>query len=416
MRIVMLSDWETQFGGAAVAASRLARSLCLAGHEVSRIVAVKDGNKYPWGIAELQPSIWGWAVHRFLLGLAWESYSRWEIRRGLRRLLTVCQPDVINIHNLHGASTSYGWPIEVVSDSVAIAPVAWTLHDMWSFTGRCAFNYECHKYPEGCDETCPTPAEYPALAPYKISKAWNKRRAIYQRSQNLVAVAPSGWLARSARQSIWEGRRLEVIPYGLPLDIYQPMDRALAREALGLPVRGITLMTAAFNFQDPRKGSEILFQALRMLRARPLNLITLGSDPTDVDIDGIQVCQLGYIDHERSKVLAYSAADVFVHPSQADNLPNTVMESIACGTPVVSFTVGGTPDMVRPGQTGWLANEVTATALAATLDQACGEIAGGCNLRDSCRAVAEVEYGDELQAWRYISLFQAMLATGDRQR
>jgi glycosyltransferase involved in cell wall biosynthesis len=415
MKIVMLSDWETQFGGAAVAASRLARSLCRSGHEVTRIVAVKDGKNYPWGIAELQPSIWGWAVHRFLRGLAWESFSCWEICRRLRRLLEVCQPDVINIHNLHGASTSYGWPMEVVSDCAAVAPVVWTLHDMWSFTGRCAFNYECNKYLKGCDKTCPTPAEYPALAPRKIAKAWRRRSAMYQRITDIVAVSPSSWLARSAMEGLWAGKRMEIIPYGLPLDMYRPVDRRLAREALDIPVQGISILAAAFNFEDPRKGGEILLKALQIARTRPLTLITLGSGSINTDIDGIHVCQLGYIDHERSKVLAYSAADVFVHPSRADNLPSTVMESIACGTPVVSFNVGGTPEMVRPGETGWLANEANASALAATLDQVCGEIAAGSNLRNACRAVAETEYGDVLQARRYISLFQSMFATGDQR-
>jgi glycosyltransferase involved in cell wall biosynthesis len=416
MKIVMLSDWETQFGGAAVAASRLARSLCCAGHEVTRIVAVKDGKNYPWRIAELQPSIWGWAVHRFVPGLAWESFSRWEIRRRLRRLLEVCQPDVINIHNLHGASTSYGWPMEVVSNCAAIAPVVWTLHDMWSFTGRCAFNYECQKYLMGCDKTCPTPAEYPALAPHRIAKSWRRRSVIYQGITDITAVSPSAWLARYAQEGLWAGKRVEIIPYGLPLGMYRPIERRLAREALDIPVQGITILAAAFNFEDPRKGSDILLKALQISHTRPLTLITLGSGSMKVDLDDIRVCQLGYIDHERSKVLAYSAADVFIHPSRADNLPNTVMESIACGTPVVSFNVGGTPEMVRPGETGWLANEVTASALAATLDLVCGEIAAGGNLRNTCRAVAEAEYGDELQASRYISLFQSLFATGDKRR
>ena len=416
MKIVMLSDWETQFGGAAVAASRLALSLCRAGHEVTRIVAVKDGKNYPWKIAELQPSIWGWAVHRFLPGLGWDTFSRWEIRQRLRRLLAVYQPDVVNIHNLHGASTSYGWPIEVVSDCAAVAPVVWTLHDMWSFTGRCAFNYECQKYLLGCDKTCPTPADYPALAPQKIQKAWKRRRAIYQRNPDLIAVAPSSWLARSAQEGLWAGKQVEIIPYGLPLDVFHPIDRTLAREALDIPMPGIILLTAAFNFDDPRKGSEILLQALRMLHTRPLTLVTLGSGSIEVDIEGIQICQLGYIDHERSKALAYSAADIFIHPSRADNLPNTVMESIACGTPVVSFDLGGTPDMVRPGQTGWLVKDVSSAALAATLDQVCVEITEGRNLQESCRAVAEAEYGDELQANRYLSLFQSSHNKGEYRR
>jgi len=238
---------------------------------------------------------------------------------------------------------------------------------------------------------------------------------MYQRITDIAAVSPSSWLARSAQEGLWAGKRVEIIPYGLPLDTYRPLERSLAREALDIPVQGIILLTAAFNFEDPRKGSEILRKALQIAQARPLTLITLGSGSMKVDIDGIRVCQLGYIDHERSKALAYSATDVLVHPSQADNLPNTVMESIACGTPVVSFNMGGTPEMVRPGETGWLAKEVTATALAATLDLACGEIAGGNNLRNACRAVAEAEYGDQLQVSRYISLFESLIATGNQR-
>ena len=222
MKIVMLSDWETQFGGAAVAASRLAHSLCHAGHEVTRIVAVKDGKNYLWKIAELQPSIWGWAVHRFIQGLAWESFSRWEIRRRIRRLLEVCQPDVINIHNLHGASTSFGWPMEVVSDCAAVAPVVWTLHDMWSFTGRCAFSYECHKYLMGCDKTCPTPAEYPALTPGKIAKSWRRRSVMYQHITDIAAVSPSSWLARSAQEGLWAGKRVEIYPLWSPIRYVSP--------------------------------------------------------------------------------------------------------------------------------------------------------------------------------------------------
>jgi glycosyltransferase involved in cell wall biosynthesis len=202
---------------------------------------------------------------------------------------------------------------------------------------------------------------------------------------------------------------VEIIPYGLPLEVYRPIDRTLARQALDIPSHSIVLMIAAFNLSDSRKGGEKLVEALQLLHARPLTLITLGAGSPAVKIDGVQVCPLGYVDHERTKALAYSAADVFVHASLADNLPNTVMESIACGTPVVSFNVGGTPDMVRPGLTGWLADEMTSASLATSLDKACDEIKAGCNLRAACRAVAETEYGADLQASRYLSQFNSLI-------
>lgn len=404
----MLSDWETQFGGAAICASRLAESLCTLGHKVTRVVACLDGKNHPWVSLELQPSLWGWAVHRLFPGTVWEIYSRWEIRRRLRRILAAIRPDVINIHNLHGAVNASSWPFEMVPDCASVAPVVWTLHDMWSFTGRCAYNNNCPKYLTGCDASCPTPKEYPALVPHKIADAWKGRQMIFQRYPSLVAVAPSHWLTQSAQQGFWSEHPVKTIPYGLPLGVYRPVDRILACQALEIPSDGFVLMVAAFNLSDPRKGGEQFLQALRLMKTRPLTIITLGGGSPAVEIGGVQVYPLGYVDHERTKVLAYSAADVFVHPSLADNLPNTVMESIACGTPVASFRVGGTPDMVRPGQTGWLTVDITSSALAASLDQACGEIASGYDLRRECRKVAEAEYGDELQAQRYIDLFNSI--------
>jgi glycosyltransferase involved in cell wall biosynthesis len=134
----------------------------------------------------------------------------------------------------------------------------------------------------------------------------------------------------------------------------------------------------------------------------------MGIEPLLVKGEGIQVHSLGYVTHERMKVLAYSAADLLVHPAPVDNLPNVVLEAIACGTPVVGFPIGGMPDMVRAGETGWLASALSSEALADTLAQACGELKRGRNLRGSCRVIAEREYNPALQATRYSNLFGAL--------
>jgi glycosyltransferase involved in cell wall biosynthesis len=290
------------------------------------------------------------------------------------------------------------------------APTVWTLHDMWSFTGRCAYSYDCRKFMTGCDSTCPTPEEHPPLAPDQIAQAWNERRRLLNSNPNLLAVAPSRWLAREAREGLWADHRVEVIPYGLPLEVYRPVDRALAREALGINTPGPVLLMAAQFLTERRKGGEILDGALSALSRRPLTIVTLGSGHPGFQAEGIHLHELGYVDHERTRVLAYSAADLFVHPAPVDNLPNVVMEALACGTPVVGFAIGGMPDMVRPGQTGWLCDSVSSKALADTLEEALADLDRGVNFRDSCRAVAEAEYGSSLQARNYLELFQSLIS------
>jgi glycosyltransferase involved in cell wall biosynthesis len=126
-------------------------------------------------------------------------------------------------------------------------------------------------------------------------------------------------------------------------------------------------------------------------------------------IDDMHFVSLGYVSHERMKVLAYSAADLFVHPAPVDNLPNVVMEAIACGTPVVGFPIGGVPDMVRPGVTGWLANQVSHTALATALNRALDDLHNGIDLRASCRETAVSEYGGDVQASQYSEVFATLL-------
>jgi glycosyltransferase involved in cell wall biosynthesis len=409
----MLSDLETQ-GGAAIAASRLAQALVESGERVTRVLAFTDGKDHVWKTVNLRmkyPTPLGARIMRRMHRIIQrEKGERRVINRSLHALLEDLSPDVINIHNLHGA-LSENWSVELVQICARYAPVVWTLHDMWSFTGTCAYSYDCRKFITGCDSACPMSEEYPALAPHLIARAWEERRAVLKSEPNVVAVAPSRWLARQAEQGAWAGHRVEVIPYGLPLEAYRPIERDLARNALGISAEGPVLLIASQFLSEQRKGGAILEEALWFLSRRPLTLVTLGNRNRSFQPEGVHLHELGYVDHERTKVLAYSAADVFVHPAPVDNLPNVVMEALACGTPVVGFGIGGVPEMVRAHQTGWLCGSVSSKALAETLEQALAELDMGVNLRDSCRAVAEAEYSSLLQARRYLELFQSLFRT-----
>jgi len=415
MHVVMLSDFESS-NGAAIATSRLAEGLCRAGHQVTRIVDGPDRQEHAWSTYRLTAGYSASFPVRLARRLlpsralrllpAHTTSEQKRLMRELSQMLTRLRPDVINVHNLLG-SLYANWSLDLVKVCADHAPTAWTLHDMWSFTGRCAYSGDCRKFIDGCDATCPTATEPPVLEPKRIAGAWRRRRRLFDAYPNLAAVAPSRWLACEAGAGSWSNHRIEIIPYGLPLNVYQPIDRVLSRRALGIDTGVPMLLTAATDLRDRRKGGALFTDALQRVSHRPLKLVTLGKGILQPQADGICVNSLGFVDHERTKALAYSAADILVHPAPVDNFPNVVMEAIACGTPVVCLPVGGVPEMVRPGSTGWVAEEVSADGLARAIDKALAEISAR-DWRSSCRAIANAEYGMDLQTGRYIELFQSL--------
>jgi glycosyltransferase involved in cell wall biosynthesis len=410
MHIVMLSDYETQ-GGAAVAASRLAEGLCATGQRVTRCVLHPDGKKHPWTTWHMQrgPATRLW--QRFAARIV-PSFRSPDAAVQLRRALHTLRPDVVNVHNLHGGAAA-GWGTDLIAVCAEFAPVVWTLHDMWSFTGRCAYAYDCRKFIAGCDSTCPTPDEHPVLAPARIADAWDRRQRLLDECPDLVAVTPSRWLAAEARSGLWAKHRIAVIPYGVPADHFRPLDRSVARRALGLPERGPAILVAAYHLSERRKGATTLPQLWPHLQTRPLTLLTMGHGDIHVPDPAVQVASLGWIDDIERQVLAYSAADVLLHPAPVDNLPNVVLEAMACGTPAVAMPIGGLPELVRPNVSGWLADTPTAPALASTMDHALRDIAQGNDLRASCRDLAEQEFAMERQAKSHFELFGGMLHTGN---
>lgn len=403
----MLSDHETA-GGAAIAACRLANGFVGQGIEIIRVVRFVGEEGHPWQTKMLGLTFREDILFRIMtkaMGSMASKVTAILHKKRLSQYLKDLKPDVINVHNIHGA----GWSLAIVGVCAQYAPTVWTLHDMWSFTGRCAYSYDCRKFIDGCDASCPTPKEYPSLQSRFIEEAWKQRRSLLSKNRDLLAVTPSRWLAREAQAGLWARDQVTTIPNGLFLDVYRPVDRDLARKALGIETQGPVLMVVAQKLRDPRKGWNIFIDALKRSDVKPVTLVTLGSSTLKVDINGVYVKSLGYIDHERTKVLAYCAADLLIHPSFADNLPNVAVEAIACGTPVIGFDIGGISDIVRTGMSGWLCKAISSEALAVTIKKALNAIRNKDGLRESCRALAESEFDLHLQAERYIKLFGSLV-------
>lgn len=315
--------------------------------------------------------------------------------------------DVINFHNLHTGYFNY-LAIPALTKN---KPAIFTLHDMWSFTGHCTYSYECDRWKHGCGR-CPHLDNYPAVARDNTAWEWKLKNWVYDRS-NLTIVTPSLWLTERAKQSMLERFNIHHIPHGIDTQAYQPIESQYCRSALGIPEDKKVLMFGADSLKDSRKGKDLLIEALQKLPdsiKKETVLLTIGRGGENIESTiGISTLNLGYVSSDRLKSLAYSAADLFVFPTRADNLPLTLQESLACGTPMVSFKVGGVPDLVRHGITGYLATPEDDRDFSNGILQLLEDKQNRERMRQNCREIALSEYSLELQVQRYVQLYQQAL-------
>ena len=288
-------------------------------------------------------------------------------------------------------------------------PVVWTLHDMNPFTGGCHFDAGCRKYRDECG-SCP---KLGSSKENDLShQVWQRKQSAYGRmsTTQLQLVAPCRWVADEVQQSSLLGRfPLTVIPYGVDVEAFAPRDRAFARNALGIPQEARVLVFAALNISERRKGFSLLVEALTGLREDPnLFLLVVGGHAAVQQI-GIPCRPLGYVSSERLLSIVFSAADLCVVPTLQETGPLIVIESLACGTPVVGFPAGDMPDMVRAGDTGLLVPSGDSAALREGIRAmlACPERLA--EMRIKCRHVAVGEYSQEIMTRRHISLYKTML-------
>jgi glycosyltransferase involved in cell wall biosynthesis len=391
-------------GGAAIAGCRLHQGLLAQGVESSLLVGSATINSDR--IAQVPPpSRW---EKRALFHITHKLGFNYIHQLSSFQLLNhpfFQAADVLNFHNLHGGYFNY----LAIPKLTQAKPTIFTLHDMWSFTGHCVYSHDCARWQTGCGN-CPDLKTYPAISRDTSSLEWRLKNWGYHRS-NLTVVAPSYWLFEQAKQSMLNRFPIHHIPYGIDTETYQPIASDLARKALDLPLDKKILLFSAANLEDSRKGGDLLQIALKKLpeslKADTI-LLTFGNTEKPVeDLVGIRSVSLGYISSDRLK--AYSAADLFVFPTRADNLPLVLQESMACGTPMVSFKVGGVPDLVRHGLTGYLAAREDPQDFCQGIVQLLEDQALRGKMAENCRTIALKEYALELQSERYVALYNKML-------
>lgn len=290
-------------------------------------------------------------------------------------------------------------------------PLVWTFHDMWAFTGGCHYSGECDRYRESCG-ACP---QLGSDCENDLSRWIWRRKAKAWKNLNLTIVAPSQWMANCARSSaLFQNRRVEVIPNSLNTEIYKPLDRRIARSRLNLPENKQLVLFGAQDVGDPRKGFSLLQAALQDLSragwSDRLELVIFGTVQSLQQFElGFKCHRLGKLNDDVSLALLYAAADVFVACSLQDNLPNTVVESFACGTPSVAFNIGGLPDIIDHQDNGYLAQPYESEDLARGIAWVIDRPERHQRLSNCARQKAEREFTMAVQARRYASLFAQLV-------
>lgn len=290
------------------------------------------------------------------------------------------------------------------------SPIVWTMHDMWAMTGGCHYTYGCEKFQTQC-HSCP---QLKSKFKFDLSYLNFHLKKILLKKTKIHVVCCSNWLAECFRKSdLFQHQPICVIPNPIDQKIYSPIPMSQARDILNFPQdKKIILLSAMSAANDPRKGMQYLNPMLKKIEekfaADKIMVVIAGSEHSHGNlVTPFESRFMGQINDDISMALIYSAADLSVAPSTQENLSNSVMESMACGTPVLAFKIGGMPDLIKEGFTGELANPFDSKDLG---DKACIILKRGKETyQESCIEHVSRNYAPEIVAKKYVTLYEKIL-------
>lgn len=413
MKCLSLSTFEQQ-GGAARAAHSLHRQLINTGVDSHMLVqsrSSKDkriiGGEGMWSrmVGTLRPYLDGFPLllYRSRLSPPWS--LAW-LSNNLDTHIADVSPELIHIHGVgHGF-------LSLKDIGSLPGPLIWTLHDSWVFTGGCHLPGACDRYKIDCGN-CP---QLNVRHEHDLSRWEWLRKADLWPDLDVTFVAPSRWLAQCARSSsLLNSKKIEIIPNGIDTLRFIPGDRSRAREVLGISQEGQVLLYGASQFtRDSNKGFEFLRNALSLFlgssKLKNLTVVLFGDQRYhDTEIGGIPVRSFGTIVRDEELVLFYQAADIFVLPSLQENLPYTVMEAMACGTPCVAFDVGGVEDLISHCENGFVATAANEHELADGVAWMLEDTDRCASLGHEARKTIESGFAIDRVAERYLKLYNRVL-------
>ncbi len=346
-----------------------------------------------------QPSAW----RKQLQG--WEDFDHpgtWHLLSQLPEL-----PDIIHCHNLH---PNY-FDLRALPQLSKTRPLILNLRDAWLLSGHCSHSFDCERWQTGCGN-CPYLDTYPAIRRDKSAENWQRKQEIYANS-HLYIVTVSQWLMDKVQASMLRGIQHRVIHNGINLNIFsfeghrQPGVQQAARRALNLPPRSrIVLFSPHNNFKD----NATMKAALERLTGTDLLFVCVGKGGQEQKLGQGRLIKTGFIHGEHQMAQYYRAADLYLHAAKADSFPNMILESSACGTPVVATAVGGIPEQIEDGQTGFLVPPNAPGALASAMQSLLDDYELRTRMGQAAAAHVKSHFELERQVDRFLAWYDEVLA------
>ncbi len=416
MRVLIINTSERR-GGAAIAASRLMEAL--RSKSIQTKMIVRDKQTEQINVVGLKKSWWN--VWQFI----WERLIIWKANRFHKKNLFAVdiantgtdittlpefqQADIIHLHWINQAMLSLKDLRRIFQSG---KPVVWTMHDMWPCTGICHHARECNRFHQECHHC---PYLFKNGEKDLSNQVFKKKKELYKLC-SITFVTCSQWLRKQAEQSaLLTGQTIIDIPNPINANLFKPRNQQEARKLCGLPTDKKLILFGAYRITDKRKGMDYLIDSCQLLVEKYPHLkeqwgvVVYGNYSEQLKpLLPFEVYPLNYISNEKELANVYNAADIFVTPSLEENLPNTIMEAMACGTPCVGFQVGGIPEMIDHLHNGYVAEyksvEDFANGIYWVLNE--GELE---SLREEAVRKVVSSYSEAAIAKRYIEVYNKML-------
>lgn len=410
MKILIVNTSDIN-GGAARAAYRLHKALLSGGVDSQMLVQSKSSDDYTVigpatkvqkAMAKLRPTLdslpvrWYKNRSRTLFSPSWLGFSH------IVDTINEINPDIVHLHWICGGMMR-------VEDIAHIkAPIVWSLHDMWAFTGGCHYDEECEGYKESCGNC-------KVLASDKqndlSTKVFQRKQKAFTSKKEMTIVGLSNWLNECSKSSaLLKDKKHINLPNPIDINTFKPFDKENARELWSLPKdKKLVLFGAMGATSDPRKGFTELSNAMDKLTSKDIEFVVFGSSqPQNAPDFGFKTHYLGHLHDDVSLVTLYSAVDVMVVPSLQENLSNAIMESMACATPVVAFAIGGNSDMIEHERTGYLAKPFESEDLAFGIEWVLNAVEYD-ELCANAREKVVREFDSRVVAGKYVELYEDIL-------
>ena len=372
MRILIVNTSE-RTGGAAIAAGRLTEALKSHGIKAKMLVRDKQTDRISTvalggGWKQVRKFVWERVVIWINSHFRRERLFSVDIANtgnDITRLPEFKEADLIHLHWINQGMLS----LKVIRKILASGkPVVWTMHDMWPCTGICHHARTCTAFHSECG-ACPM--IYSQKRKDLSTRIFRQKQRLYA-SGGIHFVTCSHWLEGMAKQSaLLANQPVSVIPNPISTTLFHPMKQTEARQKLALPTEGKLILFGSVKLTDKRKGIDYMVEACRLLAKQhpalkeQLALVAVGMHAAELQpLVPFKVHNMGYVKEEHQLAEIYNAADLYVIPSLDENLPNTIMEAMACGTPCVGFPTGGIPEMIDHLKNGYLTKEHSAEQLA----------------------------------------------------